>query len=527
MNQRREPEVRAHAVRHDRRRAPPRRLRREPHRLADQGASREEGRDRAHAEGHVLLHAGDVRRRLPQQRGARPSSSALGAGARSHATLPGRRSRRDAAGGDGARARRHGAEGVQDPPRAHRHRIPDARCARERRRRAPRARRAGRRPRPRARAVSRGGALLRVLVPGGRGLSLRARPTAIGPTPREPPIADAERERLVTVLCNYCVGETAALEGASGLDRDRAQPPRQGLPATQVADEGRHLEVLLHRLRDLGVADPEAEVERRASRSLLLFRRRLLELVAARTGRRRSSRRTSSSSRSSSPSSTATRRTADPMTREVLQRHRQGRAAPHRLRRERARPPAARRAAHPRAPRTGASRSSTTWCSTPSRRRCTHIAMPRDERERLGRAYLESVERLGFALMIDPLASSTRRHRRDERPRQRFVLDDTGFDEVPKKYRRFYRKWRGAGRRAGAERGHLPGVQGRHPLEPRAASGRSRLLHAVHVAPGRGARTRPGRSRRASRTEEEGAARPDASAPRRCAPLSRAAGAGP
>ena len=29
--------------------------------------------------------------------------------------------------------------------------------------------------------------------------------------------------------------------------------------------------------------------------------------------------------------------------------------------------------------------------------------------------------------------------------RQRFVLDDTGFDEVPKKYRRFYRKWQGAG----------------------------------------------------------------------------------
>jgi len=30
-----------------------------------------------------------------------------------------------------------------------------------------------------------------------------------------------------------------------------------------------------------------------------------------------------------------------------------------------------------------------------------------------------------------------------ERPRQRFVLEETGFDEVPKKYRRFYRKWGG------------------------------------------------------------------------------------
>jgi len=28
-------------------------------------------------------------------------------------------------------------------------------------------------------------------------------------------------------------------------------------------------------------------------------------------------------------------------------------------------------------------------------------------------------------------------------PRQRFELDDTGFDEVPKKYRRFYRRWGG------------------------------------------------------------------------------------
>lgn len=32
------------------------------------------------------------------------------------------------------------------------------------------------------------------------------------------------------------------------------------------------------------------------------------------------------------------------------------------------------------------------------------------------------------------------------RARARFELeDDTGFDEVPKKYRKFYRKWRGDG----------------------------------------------------------------------------------
>lgn len=29
--------------------------------------------------------------------------------------------------------------------------------------------------------------------------------------------------------------------------------------------------------------------------------------------------------------------------------------------------------------------------------------------------------------------------------RRRFELGETGFDEVPRKYRRFYRKWRGPG----------------------------------------------------------------------------------
>lgn len=31
------------------------------------------------------------------------------------------------------------------------------------------------------------------------------------------------------------------------------------------------------------------------------------------------------------------------------------------------------------------------------------------------------------------------------RPRRSFELGETGFDEVPKRYRRFYRKWRGPG----------------------------------------------------------------------------------
>lgn len=91
----------------------------------------------------------------------------------------------------------------------------------------------------------------------------------------------ADRERLIGVLCNYCVGETAALEGASGLIAIAPNRMAKIFLSTQVADEGRHLEVLLHRLRELGVTDPETEVERRASRSLLQFRRRLLELVSS------------------------------------------------------------------------------------------------------------------------------------------------------------------------------------------------------------------------------------------------------
>jgi 1,2-phenylacetyl-CoA epoxidase catalytic subunit len=49
--------------------------------------------------------------------------------------------------------------------------------------------------------------------------------------------------------------------------------------ATQVVDEARHLEVLHHRLIELGVSDPETEILRRANRSLRAFHKRLIELV--------------------------------------------------------------------------------------------------------------------------------------------------------------------------------------------------------------------------------------------------------
>jgi len=46
--------------------------------------------------------------------------------------------------------------------------------------------------------------------------------------------------------------------------------------------------------------------------------------------------------------------------------------------------------------------------------------------------------------MVDPLEAEVSASS-SEKPRQRFLLEDTGFNEVPKKYRKFYRKWRGAG----------------------------------------------------------------------------------
>jgi hypothetical protein len=45
----------------------------------------------------------------------------------------------------------------------------------------------------------------------------------------------------------------------------------------------------------------------------------------------------------------------------------------------------------------------------------------------------------------DPLDSEQGPAAGSEAPRRRFELEDTGFDEVPSRYRRFYRHWRGPG----------------------------------------------------------------------------------
>jgi 1,2-phenylacetyl-CoA epoxidase catalytic subunit len=108
---------------------------------------------------------------------------------------------------------------------------------------------------------------------------LYSRPYGHRPAVDEPAIGASDRESLVTTLCNYCVGETAALEASSGMIRFAPNRQAKIFLATQVADEARHLEVFLNRLHELGVAQPEAEIERRTNRSLRQFKRRLLELV--------------------------------------------------------------------------------------------------------------------------------------------------------------------------------------------------------------------------------------------------------
>ncbi|UCE85828.1 MAG: ferritin-like domain-containing protein [Deltaproteobacteria bacterium] len=99
------------------------------------------------------------------------------------------------------------------------------------------------------------------------------------PDTSEAELSEGDRDRLITALCNYCVGETAALEGAGGLIQIAPNRAAKIFLSTQVVDEGRHLEVLVHRLGELGVADAEAEIQRRAGAPLLEFKRRLLELV--------------------------------------------------------------------------------------------------------------------------------------------------------------------------------------------------------------------------------------------------------
>jgi len=222
------------------------------------------------------------------------------------------------------------------------------------------------------------------------GLTYGHRPETV-----EAPLSDLERDRLTTVLCNYCVGETAALEGASGLIAIAPNRLAKVFLSTQVADEGRHLEVFLHRLRDIGVAAPEAEVERRASLSLRLFKRRLLELVASKDWEAAIFAQNVILEALEFAVFHSHAQTADPITREVLlgvvkdERRHIG-FGENEIGRRLAGSP------HIRARIGQVKKELDHLVLDTLAETVQHIGLPRDEEEQLGRAYLESVERLGF-----------------------------------------------------------------------------------------------------------------------------------
>jgi 1,2-phenylacetyl-CoA epoxidase catalytic subunit len=212
----------------------------------------------------------------------------------------------------------------------------------------------------------------------------------------EPAWTEPERDRLVTVLCHYCLGETMALEGAGGLIRRAPNRPSKVFLATQTVDEGRHLEVLVHRLAALGVAAPEAEIERRASPELARFRERLLALVAA--GEWEAALFAQNVILEAAEFAVFHRhaKSADPITREVLlgiikdERRHLG-FGENELGRRLARAPALRE-------RLRAVRSELDPLLLGS---FSHtlglLGAPAAERSELGRDYLAAVERLGFA----------------------------------------------------------------------------------------------------------------------------------
>lgn len=111
---------------------------------------------------------------------------------------------------------------------------------------------------------------------------LSGRPYGVSPEHAEVQLDEPERDALVTTLCNYCIGETTALEGASGMIAFAPNSRAKIFLATQVADEARHLEVILRRLAELGVSEPEHEVRERGIHKLLDFRNKLLKFVYSR-----------------------------------------------------------------------------------------------------------------------------------------------------------------------------------------------------------------------------------------------------
>jgi len=165
--------------------------------------------------------------------------------------------------------------------------------------------------------------------------------------------------------------------------------------ATQVVDEGRHLEVFLHRLRELGVADPEREIERRASRGLLEFKRRLLHLVERKDWEAALFAQNVILESLEFAVFHDHARTADPVTGDLLRRvikdeRRHIGFGENELGRRLANAP------HIRARIGQIKKELDRLVLDALEETARHLALARSDQDRLGRAYLESVERLGF-----------------------------------------------------------------------------------------------------------------------------------
>ncbi len=106
-------------------------------------------------------------------------------------------------------------------------------------------------------------------------------PYGVDPKAPIPELEETEKEALISTLSTYCVGEIAALDGSSGMIGFAPNRQAKIFLATQAVDEARHLEVMLHRLAELGVTDAEGEFEARANPNLMAFRNRLGEFVEA------------------------------------------------------------------------------------------------------------------------------------------------------------------------------------------------------------------------------------------------------
>ena len=113
------------------------------------------------------------------------------------------------------------------------------------------------------------------------------------------------------------------------------------------------------------------------------------------------------------------------------------------------------------------------------------LGIEREEQPDLVRRLFSRRCTFGLSVMTDPLELP----KAGRRPRQTFDLEETGFNEVPKRFRRFT----GAGVdlwTSSRTKCALPSSQGGHPVDERTSRRRPCLLHTVHVAAGARGRRR-------------------------------------